>query len=106
MENNPTSHSSFLCVKIIIEKYRRGKCDGITLPAEDKAVNRINKLRREELLDDDMASLFHALRKVRNQAGHEGYESVAEAKNYPKRRKTPNFSYGDIRRVHRIYVSN
>ena len=25
---------------------------------------------------------------------------------YPKRRKTPNFSYGDIRRVHRIYVSN
>ena len=25
---------------------------------------------------------------------------------YPKRRKTPNFSYGDIRRVRRIYVSN
>lgn len=25
---------------------------------------------------------------------------------YPKRRKTPNFSYGDIRRVHRIYVSD
>ncbi len=56
--------------------------DGIALPAEDKAVTRINKLRREELLDDDMASLFHALRKVRNLAGHEGYESVADAKNY------------------------
>ena len=56
--------------------------DGIELPREDKAVNRINKLRREELLDSDMASLFHALRKVRNLAGHEGYESVAEARNY------------------------
>ena len=56
--------------------------DGIELPREDKAVNRINKLRHEELLDSDMASLFHALRKVRNLAGHEGYESVAEARNY------------------------
>ena len=26
--------------------------------------------------------------------------------SYPKRRTPPNFSYGDIRRVHRIYVSN
>jgi len=26
--------------------------------------------------------------------------------NYPMRRKTPCFSYGDIRRVHRIYASN
>jgi hypothetical protein len=28
------------------------------------------------------------------------------AYNYPMRRKTPCFSYGDIRRVHRIYASN
>ena len=27
-------------------------------------------------------------------------------KVYPMRRKTPCFSYGDIRRVHRIYASN
>ena len=26
--------------------------------------------------------------------------------DYPMRRKTPCFSYGDIRRVHRIYASN
>lgn len=26
--------------------------------------------------------------------------------HYPMRRKTPCFSYGDIRRVHRIYASN
>lgn len=28
------------------------------------------------------------------------------AVTYPMRRKTPCFSYGDIRRVHRIYASN
>ena len=28
------------------------------------------------------------------------------AASYPLRRKTPCFSYGDIRRVHRIYASN
>lgn len=56
--------------------------DGIELPHEDKAVNRINKLRREDLLDEDTAMLFHSLRKIRNQAGHEGYESVSDARNY------------------------
>ena len=29
-----------------------------------------------------------------------------ETRYYPMRRKTPCFSYGDIRRVHRIYASN
>ena len=28
------------------------------------------------------------------------------SERYPMRRKTPCFSYGDIRRVHRIYASN
>lgn len=32
------------------------------------------------------------------------YGSINAA--YPMRRKTPCFSYGDIRRVHRIYASN
>ena len=33
--------------------------------------------------------------------------NLAELKEaYPMRRKTPCFSYGDIRRVHRIYASN
>ena len=31
------------------------------------------------------------------------YEQMGD---YPMRRKTPCFSYGDIRRVHRIYASN
>ena len=41
--------------------------------------------------------LFKAKRKD-NGKWIEGY--------YPMRRKTPCFSYGDIRRVHRIYASN
>ena len=35
----------------------------------------------------------------------EGY-CEEEHYDYPMRRKTPCFSYGDIRRVHRIYASN
>ena len=31
---------------------------------------------------------------------------LMRGKDYPMRRKTPCFSYGDIRRVHRIYASN
>ena len=33
-------------------------------------------------------------------------EKTAIVNVYPMRRKTPCFSYGDIRRVHRIYASN
>ena len=33
-------------------------------------------------------------------------DSNADQYHYPMRRKTPCFSYGDIRRVHRIYASN
>ena len=34
------------------------------------------------------------------------YNLAADTIYYPMRRKTPCFSYGDIRRVHRIYASN
>ena len=34
------------------------------------------------------------------------YVSKKPLESYPMRRKTPCFSYGDIRRVHRIYASN
>ena len=33
-------------------------------------------------------------------------KNVVDVLYYPMRRKTPCFSYGDIRRVHRIYASN
>ena len=38
------------------------------------------------------------------EASYDYYAEVDE--DYPMRRKTPCFSYGDIRRVHRIYASN
>ena len=34
------------------------------------------------------------------------YMEQCASEFYPMRRKTPCFSYGDIRRVHRIYASN
>ena len=34
------------------------------------------------------------------------HKIIALKNGYPMRRKTPCFSYGDIRRVHRIYASN
>ena len=42
--------------------------------------------------------------KMRELASIWGYDLQEEF--YPKRRKTPDFSYGDIRRVCRIYASN
>ena len=33
-------------------------------------------------------------------------KALKDSESYPMRRKTPCFSYGDIRRVHRIYASN
>ena len=39
-------------------------------------------------------------------AEYERLLASVKNKNYPMRRKTPCFSYGDIRRVHRIYASN
>ena len=36
---------------------------------------------------------------------YKGYR-ISNCGYYPMRRKTPCFSYGDIRRVHRIYASN
>ena len=38
--------------------------------------------------------------------GHRDIYNPWSITNYPMRRKIPCFSYGDIRRVHRIYASN
>ena len=39
-------------------------------------------------------------------SGTELHRILGVRSRYPMRRKTPCFSYGDIRRVHRIYASN
>ena len=54
--------------------------DRINLPQENSAVERINVLAREGLLTRDLVDIFHALRKVRNKAVHENYESVSDGK--------------------------
>lgn len=56
--------------------------DNIELPYPNDAKRRINKLRREDLLDEDMTLLFHDLRKMRNGAVHEGVEDLEECKRY------------------------
>ena len=48
--------------------------DDIIKPTEDKAVNRINILIREGIIDEQITDILHALRKARNKAVHENYE--------------------------------
>ena len=54
--------------------------DRIQRPAEDNAAKRITVLSREGLITRDLADILHALRKKRNDAVHENYESVEDAK--------------------------
>lgn len=56
--------------------------DNIEYPEPNKAVSRINKLRRYDLLDDALATLFHKLRKIRNDAVHEDEDSIEICKSY------------------------
>lgn len=54
--------------------------DKIALPRENSAVERINVLAREGLLTKDLVDILHALRKIRNKAAHDNYESVSDGK--------------------------
>ena len=47
--------------------------DKLAKPAEDKAVNKINILMREGLIDRQIEDMLHALRKARNKAVHENF---------------------------------
>ena len=60
------------------------------------------RLRRRPSFEDDAicgVTMFDE-KKVEKKA------KIGDRVLYPMRRKTPCFSYGDIRRVHRIYASN
>ena len=54
--------------------------DRIKLPYDNTAATRIDTLQREGLLTRDLIDILHALRKTRNKAVHENYESVSECK--------------------------
>lgn len=50
--------------------------DELPKPTEDIAVNRINILVREGLIDKQIEDILHSLRKTRNKAVHENFDSV------------------------------
>lgn len=54
--------------------------DGIPLPVDNTAIKRIDTLSREGLLTKDLTDILHALRKARNRAVHENYESISDGK--------------------------
>lgn len=54
--------------------------DRIPFPADNTPVNRINTLFREGMITQDLVDILHALRRKRNLAAHENYESVEEGK--------------------------
>ena len=62
----------------------------------------VNHNRAALLLEDIYYWVNHNREREHN--FNDGYYWTVNS--YPKRRNPPNFSYGDIRRVHRIYVSN
>lgn len=54
--------------------------DHIDPPYDNAAVNRINTLWHEGLIDNEIEGILHTLRKKRNQAAHEDYDSADDAK--------------------------
>lgn len=58
------------------------KLDGLDFPYDNKADKRIIKLWQEDYIDDELSTMLHALRKVRNKATHEDYGSLEDCENY------------------------
>ena len=54
----------------------------------------------------ELENSYDVPHKYSKDLAKEAYDMYADSSIYPMRRKTPCFSYGDIRRVHRIYASN
>jgi type I restriction enzyme R subunit len=54
--------------------------DFIKPPVDNNLVNRINVLLEEDYVTDDIASALHTLRKARNKAAHDNYNSTEECK--------------------------
>lgn len=54
--------------------------DDLPLPEENTAAKRISVLQREDLIDESLCEILHMLRKTRNKAAHDNYDSQAAAK--------------------------
>ena len=82
--------------------------DGIARPVPDDAVHRIRRLRHEEYIDADIENILHILRKKRNLAVHENYDSAEDARALlPMAYTLAEWfyeTYGDYRYEHRDFV--
>ena len=83
--------------------------DGIELPTPNDAVHRIQRLEREDYITRDIADILHTLRKKRNLAVHESYESIEDTRVLLPLTYTLTEwfyeTYGDYRYEHRDFVS-
>lgn len=83
--------------------------DKIPRPTVNDAVHRINFLAREGYITEDIASILHILRKKRNLAIHQSYESVADCQDLLPIAYTLcewfYETYGDYRYEHHEFVS-
>lgn len=82
--------------------------DRIPFPEENTAVKRIGILHREGLLNSDLVSILHELRKKRNLAVHENYSSVEDGKTLLQMAFSLcewfMMTYGDYTYEHREFV--
>lgn len=56
--------------------------DNIPVPEDNSQVAKIDYLYREGLLTNDLTSILHQLRKIRNKAAHDNYSSVSTEKSF------------------------
>ncbi len=54
--------------------------DRLPFPKDNTSISRIDTLYREGLLTNDLTDILHLMRKKRNKAVHENYESESDAK--------------------------
>ena len=82
--------------------------DHIERPVPDDAVHRIRRLEREDYITPDIADILHTLRKKRNLAVHQSYESVDDAHVLLPLAYTLTEwfyeTYGDYRYGHRDFI--
>lgn len=54
--------------------------DKLKQPIDDRNVIKINMLKRDEFIDEQIFNILEALRKARNKAAHDNYNSVEQCK--------------------------
>ena len=100
------------CLNALIEEMRESRayqnylCMEQELEKDPELKSRVDdyRIRNYRLQQSENVDLYDAVDSLERDSYVLRKSEKANA--YPMRRKTPCFSYGDIRRVHRIYASN